>query len=168
MTDRTAYHYRSLDMLEYWGRNILVSHQAEWRKHRKAMQPAFNPEMSVDSSPFYSIPLTASGFRYEMVWSETRRLYNEMVIAEKFPVKSGDKVSFAHFENLTQRLALCIILSCGMGQHFNWDEKDTSKASGTGFKVDDGVKIVGDNLPIVGFAPNWLYKLPIEQYVHHL
>ncbi|PVF91731.1 cytochrome P450 [Serendipita vermifera] len=134
----------TLDINLFWGQNILVTHYAEWRRHRKVMQPAFNPKM------------------YEMVWSETLRLYNQMLVAEKFPTKIGDTVSFAHFEDLTQRVALCIILSCGFGFPFNWDEKDTSVSSKS-FKLDDGIRAVGENLITISFAPSWLYKFPLEK-----
>jgi hypothetical protein len=98
-----------------------------------------------------------------MVWSETLRLYNQMVVSEKFPTRSGDKISFARFQNLTQRVALCIILSCGFGIPLNWDEEEFTVKK-DGYKLDDGVRTQGDNMLLVANAPQWLYKLPFRKY----
>jgi hypothetical protein len=97
-----------------------------------------------------------------MVWSETLRLYNQMVVSENFPTKRGDKISFARFQNLTQRVALCIILSCGFGIPLNWDEEDFTVKK-DGYKLDDGVRTQGDNMLLVANAPQWLYKLPLRK-----
>ncbi|CAG8704398.1 12589_t:CDS:2, partial [Acaulospora colombiana] len=128
----------------YWGRNLLAAHDTEWRRHRKIMQPAFNPKT------------------YEMVWDETLRLYNQMLAFEKFPTKKGEKLSFPAFQDITQRIALCIILSCGFGIPFDWDERDMPSTE-EGFRLDNGVRVQSDNMMWVCYAPNWLYKLPIKK-----
>ncbi|PVF91732.1 cytochrome P450 [Serendipita vermifera] len=134
----------AVSMHLYWGRNLLAAHDAEWRKHRKVMQPAFNPNT------------------YEMVWNETLRLYNQMLVAEKFPTKKGEKSFFPAFQDITQRIALCIILSCGFGIPFNWDERDTPSTE-EGFRLDNGVRVQSDNMMWVLYAPRWLYKLPSKK-----
>jgi hypothetical protein len=98
-----------------------------------------------------------------MVWSETIRLYNEMVISEKFPTRSGDQASFTRFQDLTQRAALGIILACGFGIPMSWDEEDL-KIERKGFRLDEGVSILNDNLLLVTEAPKWFLKLPISKY----
>jgi hypothetical protein len=102
--------------------------------------------------------------RYEMVWTETLRLYNQMIVAEKFPTKSGEGVSFAQFQNLTQRVALCIILSCGFGIPLNWDEKELVVKK-EGYKLDDGVRMQSENVLLVVYTPSWISKLPIPKSV---
>jgi hypothetical protein len=87
-----------------------------------------------------------------------------MVVAEKFPTRPGDSVSFARFQDLTQRVALCIILSCGFGIPLNWDEEDLTVKK-DGYRLDDGVRTQGDNILLVANAPWWLYRLPIPRYV---
>jgi hypothetical protein len=88
-----------------------------------------------------------------------------MIVCEKFPTKSGEKTSFPRFEDLTQRVALCIILCCGFGIPLNWDEKDMSVKK-EGYKLDDGVRTQSDNVVLLAYAPEWLYKLPIQRFVN--
>jgi hypothetical protein len=99
-----------------------------------------------------------------MVWTETLRLYNQMIVSEKFPTQSGGKVSFSRFQNLTQRVALCIILSCGFGVPLNWDEEELT-VKREGYKLGDGVRTQSDHLLLVSHAPRWIYKLPIPKSV---
>ncbi|PVF92167.1 cytochrome P450 [Serendipita vermifera] len=129
----------------FWGKNLVAANDVEWRRQRKVMQPAFNPKT------------------YELVWSETLRLYKQMIISEKFPTRKGDKVSFARFQDLTQRAALCIILACGFGIPLNWDE-DELTVKREGYKLDDGVNTQRDNLLLISEAPNWVLKLPIPKF----
>jgi hypothetical protein len=102
-----------------------------------------------------------------MVWSESTRLYNEMLVSSKshWPTRSGETISFTQYLDSTHRLALCVILSCGFGLPLAWDERASANTGGEGISLDDGIKIQGDNLILVCFAPNWIWSLPSRRYV---
>jgi hypothetical protein len=102
-----------------------------------------------------------------MVWSESTRLYNEMLISSEshWPTRSGETISFTRYLDSTHRLALCVILSCGFGLPLAWDERAYAETDGKGISLDDGIKIQGDNLILVCFAPNWVWSLPSRRYI---
>ncbi|KIM23390.1 hypothetical protein M408DRAFT_321086 [Serendipita vermifera MAFF 305830] len=131
---------------EYWGRNVLSVSGNEWRKHRKVLQPSFNPTL------------------YEMVWKETSRFFNEMLVQDNWPMVPGESKSFPRAQVFTQRVALCVVLSCAFGLPIKWQEKTYA---GDGFTLDDGVQFQSDNLLLVVYAPSWLFRLPFKrlQYV---
>jgi cytochrome P450 len=43
-TDSSPFTFRTQSIHTYWGRNLLAANDIEWRRHRKVMQPAFNPK----------------------------------------------------------------------------------------------------------------------------
>lgn len=96
-----------------------------------------------------------------MVWSETRRLYNEMVVADKWPSVPGETKSMLHTQSTTQRLALCVILSCGFGLPMGWEEE--AYAGKEKIDLANGIKFQADNMILVCYAPKWLLALPIEK-----
>jgi hypothetical protein len=102
-----------------------------------------------------------------MVWSESTRLYNEMLVSSKsrWPTHSGETISFTQYLDTTHRLALCVILSCGFGLPLSWDERAYVNTGNEGISLDDGIKVQGDNLILVAFAPNWVWSLPSKRYV---
>jgi hypothetical protein len=102
-----------------------------------------------------------------MVWSESTRLYNEMLVSSQshWPTRSGETISFTQYLDNTHRLALCVILSCGFGLPLGWDERAYAKADGENISLDDGIKIQGDNLILVSFAPSWVWSLPSRRYI---
>jgi hypothetical protein len=102
-----------------------------------------------------------------MVWSESTRLYNEMLVSSKsrWPTRSGETISFTQYLDITHRLALCVILSCGFGLPLAWDEHAYANTGDEGISLDDGIKIQGDNLFLVCYAPSWIWSIPSRKYV---
>jgi hypothetical protein len=109
--------------------------------------------------------LSSHSFSYEMVWDETQRLYNQMVAADEWPSVSGEVKAIPHAQYMTQRLALCVILSCGFGLPLGWKEEAYTGKDKEKVNLDDGVKFQSDNAMLVCFAPKWVLNLPFEKYV---
>jgi hypothetical protein len=117
--------------------------------------------------------------RYEYVWSETTRLYNEMIQTDDWAVnfkKRKSKSATFHIpvvQEVTTRIALSIILSVAFGLQLSWNDTSpspaksqaqaNSKETGAGqMRLSDGVRVQADNVVIVAEAPFLIY-LPIER-----
>jgi hypothetical protein len=100
-----------------------------------------------------------------MVWDETKRLYQQMVAVDGWPSVSGEGKAILHTQHTTQRLALCVILSCGFGLPLGWKEDAYTGKDKQKVNLDDGIKFQSDNLILVCFAPKWVLNLPFERYV---
>ena len=98
-----------------------------------------------------------------MVWAETTRFFNEMLVADQWPVVPGDSKPVGHVQTFTQRLALCVILSCGFGMTLSWGDK--TRAGESDFGLEEGIKYHGENATLIGHAPSWLFYLPFKRYV---
>jgi len=97
-----------------------------------------------------------------MVWDETKRLYKEMLAAEEWSSLPGETNVVPHTQHLTQRLALCALLSCGFGVSLGW--KEEAYAGKEKVNLDEGVKVQEDNILVLCFAPKWVLNLPFERY----
>lgn len=121
-----------------------------------------------------------SHFRYEYVWDETNRFYNEMLHSEGWPTintnsNSGKTIELPVVQDITTRIALSIVLSAGFGLKLSWNDTSPSptasqsqmdgQANGTGggkLRLSDGVKLQADNVVLVAEAP-FMLKLPIKK-----
>lgn len=127
----------------YWGNNVLAVNDIEWKKYRKILQPAFNPQM------------------YELVWNETQKLYHDMIVADQWPLLSGQTREVIHAQVFTQRLALCVILSCGFGMPLRW--KEETYVGSERVNLDESIKFQADNNMLISHAPKWVLALPTEK-----
>ncbi|KAG8849069.1 hypothetical protein FRB91_010277 [Serendipita sp. 411] len=107
------------------------------------MQPAFNAKT------------------YDLVWTETTKIYQDMVKTENWPTSPGERVSLESFNKLTYKLGLYVIIACGFGLPFRWAEPP---------KSTEGSKSVQDNIVTVEkwallliMTPKWLFKLPFKK-----
>jgi hypothetical protein len=108
--------------LMMWGPNIASENLESWRKHRRVMGPAFNPQTFVQ--PFTQISLCSRDIcrirSYELVWRESLRLYEEMIRDDKWPVNAGEIHDVPVMQHITIQFALCVIGSCAFGLPFTW------------------------------------------------
>lgn len=102
--------------------------------------------------------------RYETVWQETKRLYEEMLVADEWPTRTNQVKAFTRAQKFTRRVALCVILTCGFGLRTGWSENIYASPDDD-FTLDDGIQFQSDNLLLSAFAPRWLYYLPFKRYV---
>lgn len=87
-----------------------------------------------------------------------------MLAEDKWATNSGETVSFDNFTKSTHRLALCTILSVGFGLPISWNEPRKANEDND-ISLEQAVKMQGDNLAMVLFAPKWFMRLPFETYV---
>jgi hypothetical protein len=87
-----------------------------------------------------------------------------MATADQWPSVSGEGKSILHAQQMTQRLALCVILSCGFGLPLGWKEEAYTGKEKEKVNLDDGIKFQSNNLLLLCFAPNWVLNLPLERY----
>ncbi|KAG8833850.1 hypothetical protein FRC17_009967 [Serendipita sp. 399] len=127
-----------------FGRNLISENLDNWRRHRRIMQPAFNSKT------------------YEMVWTETTKIYNDMVKTENWPVHQGEKVSLECFNNITFKLGLYVIIACGFGLPFSWADPPRN-AEGSA-SVQDNIQTVEKWSLLLIMSPRWLFSLPFRKY----
>src|ERR1700753_1991694 len=65
-------------------------------------------------------------FRYELVWQEVTRLYNEMIQHENWPIRSGETISLPAVQHVTTNVALSTILAVGFGLPLSWADGSTA------------------------------------------
>lgn len=97
-----------------------------------------------------------------MVWKETTRFFNEMIVMDNWPPIPEESKQFERAQTFTQRVALCVILSCGFGIPLSWSDK--TNAGDDGFGLDEGIKFQGENATLMGHAPSWLFRLPFKKF----
>ncbi|PVG04548.1 cytochrome P450 [Serendipita vermifera] len=130
----------------YWGNNLFAVNEAEWKKHRKIVQPAFNAQT------------------YQLVWHETNRLFNQMIQVDKWPTTPGQTIAFSDSHHVAQKLALYIILSCGFGMPMEWDQE--TDAHKTKISLTDAVETQRNSLVFLSVAPKWILNLPFKRLEH--
>lgn len=120
--------------------NLIASEKETWRRHRRIMGPAFNPKT------------------YSLVWSETLRVFKDMVSSEGWDTK--DSVEIAVIQKYTFKLALYVISSVGFGLPFIWDAPPTNEDGS--MPLQEAFKTFTDHPTLWLAAPKWLYKLPFK------
>ncbi|KAI0064327.1 cytochrome P450 [Artomyces pyxidatus] len=121
-----------------WGMNLIAAEKETWRRHRRIMGPAFNPTM------------------YSLVWSESIRIYRDMVSTEGWDKK--DVIEISAVQDYTFKFAMFVISACGFGWPFAWDEPPMNEDGSMG--IQKALKLYTDNSTVVLFLPEWIFKLP--------
>ncbi|KAF7359878.1 Cytochrome P450 [Mycena venus] len=127
------------DVLGFWGRNLFTENGSEWSRHRRIMNPAFNPET------------------YALVWDEAANLYQEMTSAEGWLDQNEILLPATH--DITAKFALIIIGRCGFGEPMPWDI--TGRSLGTAFS--QALRTVSGASIARAIIPRWMYRLPIKR-----
>jgi hypothetical protein len=96
------------------------------------------------------------------VWRETTRIYKEMVKAEKWDTKSGGIVTLKSANQLTSKLGLAVIGSCGFGLASKFTWKDPPRTQNGYGNVQSNIVAVESGFLLLQFAPKWLWKLPFK------
>ncbi|KAF9529862.1 cytochrome P450 [Crepidotus variabilis] len=130
------------DMMRVWGMNLLSADKEMWRKHRRVVAPAFNPQL------------------YQEVWAKTLQIYQEALIAEGWNQKKA--VSIPCIQTITFKVALLIIAQCGFGFDFGWS--DPPRSSSGCMSVQEAFGVVTNNHLLICFAPKWLLHLPYKRF----
>ncbi|KAF8135871.1 cytochrome P450, partial [Mycena galopus ATCC 62051] len=126
-------------VLGFYGKNLFTESGSEWSRHRRIMNPAFNPET------------------YALVWDEAAILYQEMMKAERWTDQNDIMVSAVN--RITSRFALIIIGRCGFGERMSW----TTEAPESGMSFGEALSIVSATSLARLVIPRWMYRLPIRR-----
>lgn len=120
----------------------------EWKKHRRIVAPVFGTKT------------------YSLVFTETYRIYDEMVHAEGWSDKDVVDVPVTH--NLSTKLALIAISRCGFGSEIPWTYEAFGSSDST-FRKPQDTMTLAEALQIVSVhaiervvLPRWMYRLPIK------
>ncbi|KAJ7915447.1 cytochrome P450 [Mycena leptocephala] len=127
------------DVLGFWGRNLFTENGSEWRRHRRIMNPAFNPGT------------------YALVWDEAAKLYQAMTSAEGWVNQNEIVLPATH--DITSKFTLIIIGRCGFGEPMPWD--NAARSPGTAFS--QALRTVSGASIARSVIPRWMYMLPIKR-----
>ncbi|KAJ7634807.1 cytochrome P450 [Roridomyces roridus] len=130
-----------------WGMNLAASNGPTWQKHRRIIGPAFGVDL------------------YKLVWTQTARLYREMLEVEGW--QDSKVVDIPVIQRLTLKLAFLIISSCGFGIPCFW--ADPPKSADGSMTMQETLKLVTDSHMLPHLIPSWLMPfLPISKVrVYH-
>ncbi|KDQ07348.1 hypothetical protein BOTBODRAFT_167101 [Botryobasidium botryosum FD-172 SS1] len=123
-----------------FGSNIVTAPRAPWKRHRRALNPAFSQKL------------------YEMVWTETITTFQDMVATEGWGQQ--DSTPTIIMNDITTKFALAVVSSCAFGLKFPWAEPPKS-ADGT-MTLQESLVISTRDAAVRAFAPRWVYRLPIK------
>lgn len=138
-----------------WGMNLIASEKDTWRRHRRIMGQGFNSKT------------------YSLVWSETQRIYHEMLAGEGWSSSSTsddaaspkliDHVDIKAVQDYTFKVTLSVITSCGFGLESKWDEPPMDEKGRA--SVQEALKLFTDHATLFIIAPEWFFKLPGKWWV---
>ncbi|KAJ7918450.1 cytochrome P450 [Mycena leptocephala] len=137
------------ETLNFYGDNMLGTEGAEWRRHRKVAQPAFNEAGNA------------------FVWVETVRVTNEWFaeLGAAQAKQSNKPITLNVIKDLLQA-TLLVISSAGFGRCASWKE-NTSTTPPPGHLMAFGPAVFAavDHLHTKVLTPEFLYALSERTYI---
>ncbi|KAI6001685.1 cytochrome P450 [Pisolithus orientalis] len=122
-----------------WGHSVASQHGEDWKRHRRAVVPAFNQTM------------------FSRVAEETVAVYNDLVTSQGWSSATRDVI--VHIDPLIIRFTFVILSRCGFGIPISWktNEDDSDDAI-----FEKALATASETfIPRISI-PNWLYALPIR------
>ncbi|KAI0339034.1 cytochrome P450 [Trametopsis cervina] len=130
-----------------WGPNILSTSGSAWRRHRRAVGPAF-----------------AAPDTHRLVVAQTCALYDEMVSALGW--REREEIIVEDMNKIMLKFALTIICRCGFGIPMPWSEEgssyDDEDAEGA-MGLPEALERVSESLLLRLALPAWVYRLPVRR-----
>ncbi|KDQ08618.1 hypothetical protein BOTBODRAFT_138730 [Botryobasidium botryosum FD-172 SS1] len=121
-----------------FGGNIVTAQKAEWKRHRRVINPAFSHKM------------------YELAWKESAGIFQDMVAAKGW--RDRDSTPIFIMNNITTKFALAVISSCAFDLTFPWAEPP--KSVGGGMTLQDCLIVTTRDAALRVLVPRWAYHLP--------
>jgi len=87
--------------------NIVASDGETWRIHRRLLAPAFNNKLCGYLSDGCKTSDARLCHRYDLVWTETQKTYNQMLKSEQWHMKT--EVTETAVQNLTFKVSLLFL-----------------------------------------------------------
>ncbi|KAF8587184.1 cytochrome P450 [Ramaria rubella] len=131
-------------ILSFFGQNIIVTENAEWKKHRKICAPSFSERNN------------------KLVWDETIRIVLDMF--DNWGVDNSEVV-IDHVVDITLPLALLIISIAGFGRRVSWAE-DKQIPPGHQMSFKDALHSASTYLSLKLIIPNWVYRF--SKFLRHV
>ncbi|KAF7296923.1 F-box domain-containing protein [Mycena indigotica] len=131
--------------LNFYGMNLVGTEGADWRRHRRISNPAFNE--------------TGNAF----VWKEAIRVANEWFAQIDNRMQGNQPLVINAREELLQA-ALLVISSAGFGRRASWAE-DGPVPPGHTLAFRQAVSSAVDHLHAKVLTPDWFYALSGRVYV---
>ncbi|KAJ6472655.1 cytochrome P450 [Mycena vulgaris] len=129
------------ETLNIYGKNMVGTEGADWKRHRRVANPAFNEASNA------------------FVWIETVRVVNEWFAELDAKLDSNSSVTINAVEDLVQ-VTLLVVASAGFGRRASWQEDSSTKPPpGHTLAFRAAVSIALSHLFTRVLAPKWLHAL---------
>jgi len=137
---------RRYDALAAFGKNIVASDGAEWKKYRKVTAPAFSER------------------NYKLVWHESVQ-----IVVDLFDQVWGNKSEIVvdHGLDITLPMALFAISAAGFGRRITW-KSDHVVPPGHQMTFKDAVHIFSSSIPTRLLIPSWAKNITEHTRKVHL
>jgi len=126
-----------------WGDSLAASSGEVWRRHRRAVAPAFHSKI------------------FQTAAVETENVYREMTRAEKW--NDRNEIFLPEVNHLILKFTLLMIGRCGFGVPMTWYD-ETNEADQTTFEYS--ARVAAETLIARFVLPSWAFKLPIKRLQH--
>ncbi|EJT98651.1 cytochrome P450 [Dacryopinax primogenitus] len=131
-----------VNALAMFGENLFSSYKDRWPRHRRIVAPGFNNKL------------------YAQVWSESIRVYYDMLRSEDWASKSSFEIS--DVPGLTSKIALYLIASCGFGIPLTWT--DTVGEKVRGMTLSQCFDVSANAVILQSVLPQWMWNLPLRHF----
>ncbi|KAJ6462035.1 cytochrome P450 [Mycena vitilis] len=113
-----------------------------WRKHRRILSPAFNPQL------------------YSFAWDETSVAYEEVVNAEGWLTEH--EINVPSINTIVHKFSLMMISRCAFGIPLAYQES-ASNPSNAGFP--EALQRIMKDFVLYAIIPRWMFRLPFQRHV---
>ncbi|KAH8831638.1 cytochrome P450 [Flagelloscypha sp. PMI_526] len=125
--------------LSYWGASVFSVDGNDWRKHRRILGSAFNPNL------------------YDLVLSKSMKLYDEMMSYEQW--NQADNVDIQALQPYTFKFTLMMIGLCGMGMdNISWAMPPAAEDGS--MTLLEALRTSVNEWLLYLVLPNWAFSLP--------
>ncbi|KAJ7118625.1 cytochrome P450 [Mycena crocata] len=142
-TDATSFQkdVEAYEALNIYGPNMVGTEGADWKRHRRVANPAFNEASNA------------------FVWMETVRVINEWFAEMDGKANAESSVTIDAVEDLVQ-VTLLVIASAGFGRRASWQEDSSTKPPpGHQVAFRAAVSTALEHLFVKALTPAWLIAL---------
>ncbi|KAF7360213.1 Cytochrome P450 [Mycena venus] len=149
------------ETLNIYGPNMVGTEGADWKRHRKVANPAFNEEIIFlfGLITFSDVIVQASN---AFVWMETVRVANEWFAEMDAKTKPDSSITIDAPQYLVQA-TLLVVASAGFGRRASWKENSsTTPPAGHKLAFRAAVSIALEHLFFRALTPKWIHALSIR------
>ncbi|GJJ09227.1 hypothetical protein Clacol_003449 [Clathrus columnatus] len=133
-----------LTLHRVWGHSLASASGELWRKHRRAINPAFHSSI------------------YTTLRAESGQVYREMIENEGW--NDQKEVIIPNIKNVVSKAILVTIGRCGFGLPMKWprNTRNNTDIDPNQISLTEAIVISASNVIAKVAIPSWVYKLPIK------